>query len=75
MFLCFGHLKLALSVKMNRQRDFCLIGRTRFVGRGFLIRSADVVGKISFCGCERFFRFTFNVLMEQLSVIHFRLTV
>lgn len=75
MFLCFRNLKVVLSVKMNRQRDFCLNGRTRFVGRGVLIRSAGIVGKINFCGCERFFRLIFSVLMEQLSVTHFRSTV
>lgn len=75
MFLCFRNLKLVLSVKMNRQWAFCLFGRTRFVGREFLIRSAGVVGKINFYGCEHSFRFIVYALMEQLSVIHFRLTV
>lgn len=75
MFLRFRNLKLVLSVKMKRQRDFCLIVRTRFVGRGVLIRSDSAVGKIIFCGCEHFFRVTFTVVMEQFSIIHFRLTI
>lgn len=75
MFLRFRNLKLVLSVKMKRQRDFCLIVRTRFVGRGVLIRSDSAVGKIIIFGCEHFFGVRFNVLMEQLSVIHFRLTI
>lgn len=75
MFLCFRNLKLVLCVKMRRQRDFCLIVRTRFVGGGVLIRSDSADGKIIFCECDHFFRVTFNVLMEQLSVIYFRLTV
>lgn len=73
MFLRFRNLKLVLSVKMKRQRDFCLIVRTRFVGRGVLIRADSAVGKIIFCGCEHFFRVT--VVMEQFSIIHFRLTI
>lgn len=75
MLLHFRNLKLVFSVKMKRQRDFCLIVRTRFVGRGVLIRSDSAVEKILFCGCEHFFKVTFNVLMKQLSVIHFRLTI
>ena len=60
---------------MNRQRGFCLIGRTRFVGRGLLIRSSAIVGKINFCRRDHFFRFTFNVLVKQRGIISFRLTV